>query len=208
VGPSWGEGIGRGRNLGAVLVAVVLAAGAGSRFHADHHKLLTELDGAPLVHHAIRHALAADIGPVVVVTGAIDLQLPADLAGAVRLCHNPSWADGQSSSIAVAIDAAADLGADAVVIGLGDQPGIPPTAWTCIAATETDLPIVVASYDGRRGPHPVRLHRSVWPMLSDSGDDGARTLMREHPTLVREVPCPGTAADIDTLEDVQRWKSS
>lgn len=191
-----------------MLVAAVLAAGAGSRFHGDHHKLLTELDGAPLVHHAIRHALAAGIGPVVVVTGAVDLHLPDELAGAVQLHHNPRWADGQSTSIAVAVDAAAALGADAVVIGLGDQPGIPPTAWTCVVEADTDRPIVVASYDGRRGPHPVRLHRSVWPMLSNSGDDGARTLMREHPELVHEVPCPGTAADIDTLEDVQRWKSS
>jgi CTP:molybdopterin cytidylyltransferase MocA len=190
------------------LVAVVLAAGAGSRFHGDHHKLLTELDGRPLVHHAIEHALDAAIGPVVVVTGAVDLDLPSDLARAVHLRHNPEWATGQSSSIAVAIDAAADLGADVVLIGLGDQPGIPPVAWTRIATADTDLPIVVASYDGRRGPHPVRLHRSVWPRLSDSGDDGARTLMRDHPELVHVVPCPGTAADIDTLEDVQRWKSS
>jgi CTP:molybdopterin cytidylyltransferase MocA len=48
----------------------------------------------------------------------------------------------------------------------------------------------------------------VWPLLPVTGDDGARTVMREHPELVHEVSCSGTAADIDTLEDVQRWKSS
>lgn len=190
-----------------MLVAVILAAGAGSRFHADHHKLLTDLDGRPLVHHAIEHALAADVGPVLVVTGAVGLTLPDDLS-VVRVVPNPRWVDGQSSSIAVAIASADELGADHVLIGLGDQPGIAPAAWRAVASAPADWPVVVASYDGRRGPHPVRLHRSVWPLLSTSGDDGARTLMREHPSLVHEVPCAGTAADIDTLEDVQRWKSS
>ncbi len=193
-------------------VAVILAAGAGSRFRGGHHKLTTEvtteLGSRPLVEHAIEHAVASGIGPVVVVTGAADIDLPARLAMLVTVVANPAWAEGQSGSIAVGIDAARRLGADHVVIGLGDQPGVTPEAWQAIASAPAEWPVVVASYDGRRGPHPVRLHRSVWPLLTISGDDGARTLMREHPELVYETPCAGTAADIDTLEDVQRWKSS
>lgn len=195
-----------------LVVAVVLAAGAGSRFEADHHKLATEvtteLGVRPLVEHAIEHALASEIGPVIVVTGATELQLPPQLMSQVSMVANPNWADGQSSSIAVGVDAAAGFDADLVVIGLGDQPGIAASAWQAVAAAPAEWPVVVASYDGRRGPHPVRLHRSVWPLLPASGEDGARTLMREHPALVHEIPCAGTAADVDTLEDVQRWKSS
>ena len=193
-------------------VAVVLAAGAGSRFLGDRHKLAaevtTELGTRPLVEHAIEHALAAGIGPVVVVTGAAPLALPPALAARVTVVANPAWADGQSSSIAAGIAVAADLGAEHVLVGLGDQPGVAPSAWRTVADASPEWPIVVASYDGRRGPHPVRLHRSVWPLLPVSGDDGGRTVMREHPDLVHEVSCTGTAADIDTMEDVQRWKSS
>lgn len=201
-----------------MLVAVVLAAGAGSRFHGPAHKLATpvasDVGTRQLVEHAIVHARDAGIGPVVVVTGAAELDLPAELATTVTVVRNPSWADGQHTSLAAGIDAAGSLGADAVVVGLGDQPGIPSEAWRRVALAPTDWPVVVASYDGRRGPHPVRLHRSIWPELAsahdgrDDRDDGARRWMREHPDLVHEVPCPGTAADIDTLEDVQRWKSS
>ena len=193
-------------------VAVVLAAGAGSRFLGEHHKLVTEvtteLGTRPLAEHAIEHALAAGIGPVVVVTGAAPIALAKDLTDRVTVVDNPDWADGQSSSIAVGLAVASDLGAEHVVVGLGDQPGVAPSAWRAVAHAPPEWPIVVASYDGRRGPHPVRLHRSVWPLLPVTGDDGARTVMREHPELVHEVSCSGTAADIDTLEDVQRWKSS
>jgi molybdenum cofactor cytidylyltransferase len=195
-----------------LIVAVVLAAGAGSRFRGGGHKLdaevTTELGTRPLVEHAIEHALDGRVGPVVVVTGAASLSLPEALAQRVTIVVNDEWADGQSSSIAAGIACAADLGADHVVIGLGDQPGVTSSAWHTVADAPAEWPIVVATYDGRRGPHPVRLHRSIWPLLPSTGEDGARNVMREHPALVHEVPCSGTAADIDTLEDVQRWKSS
>ncbi|MEZ5222500.1 MAG: NTP transferase domain-containing protein [Ilumatobacteraceae bacterium] len=195
----------------STVVCVVLAAGAGSRFRGDRHKLLVDIDGEPLVVRAVAHALEAGVGDVVVVSGATDVPIdPSDArwAGRVSVMANERWAEGQASSLRAGVAVADAVGADAVVVGLGDQPGVTSAAWRAVATAPADQPVVVASYDGRRGPHPVRLHRSVWPMLSDTGDDGARTLMRDHPTLVHEVPCPGTAADIDTLEDVQRWRSS
>lgn len=220
------------------LVAVVLAAGAGTRFRAHPgdtlHKLSAKLsrnasDGASaadsadppvasskrvapgasdeptVLEAAIDHALEAAIGPVVVVTGAVPDIVPERLREAVIVRHNPRWAEGQITSLHAGIDVARAVLAEAVVVGLGDQPFIDPAAWRALA--ESDAPIAVATYDGRRG-NPVRLDATVWELLPDSGDEGARALMRVRPELVREVPCTGSPADIDTAEDLRRWQSS
>jgi CTP:molybdopterin cytidylyltransferase MocA len=186
------------------VVAVLLAAGGGTRFAGATHKLLAMLDGRPVFEHAVESVLAADVGAVVVVTGGVELALP----DGVTVAHNPAWADGQATSLRAGVEAAAALGAEAVVVGLADQPFVPPAAWRAVATAPAEWPIVVAAYDGRRGPNPVRLARSMWPSLPMSGDEGARSLIRGNPSLVREVPCSGSAADIDTLEDLNRWTSS
>ena len=119
--------------------------------------------------------------------------------------HNPAWEAGQAGSLQLAIAAATEHGSEFVVVGLADQPFVPSSAWQAVASADPALAIVVATYDGIRGPNPVRLHRSVWPLLPSEGDEGARPLMRLHPEWVHEVACEGSAADIDTLEDLGSW---
>ena len=192
-------------------VVVLLAAGAGSRFHGDVHKLSAIFhrsdDGADptVIERSLASALAADIGPVVVITGAVADVVPAHLAGLVTVRHNERWHEGQITSLHAGIDVARSLGATTVVVGLADQPFIDPSGWRSVA--EADGPIVVATYDGRRA-NPVKLDAEVWDLLPDTGDEGARALMRVRPELVREVACSGSPADIDTTEDLRRWQNN
>ena len=186
------------------VLAVVLAAGGGSRFAGSGHKLLVQRDGRTVVEHAVDAAREA-LGEVLVVTGAARLPDAVTTAPGVRVIHNPGWAEGQATSLATAITfAAADDTIDAVVVGLGDQPDITADAWRRVASSAA--PIAIATYDGRRR-NPVRLHRSVWPLLPTTGDEGARAVTRLRAELVEEVPCNGSPDDIDTMEDVLRWQS-
>jgi molybdenum cofactor cytidylyltransferase len=182
--------------------AVLLAAGGGTRFVGSTHKLLAVLDGVPVFRRALGHLLEAGFDDVVVVTGAVDLDIGDP---GVTVVHNAQWVDGQAGSLQLAIAAAARTGAEFVVVGLADQPFIPASAWRAIATAESSAPIVVATYNGLRGPNPVRLHRSVWSHLPTNGDEGARPVMRLHPEWIDEVACEGSAADIDTLEDLGSW---
>lgn len=182
---------------------VVLAAGGGTRFAGPDHKLLTALHGTTVIEHAVAHALDGASGPVLVVTGAVDVP-DAVRTGGAMVEHNERWAEGQATSLQVAVAVARRLGIDAIVVGLGDQPFIEPAAWRAVESSVA--PIAIGTYDGRPR-NPVRLQRSVWDDLPTSGDEGARVLARMRPELVEQVPCPGTPADIDTLADLHRWQT-
>jgi CTP:molybdopterin cytidylyltransferase MocA len=152
-----------------------------------------------LVAWAIEHVSAAGFDEVIVVVGAVDL---SKVLGTVVVVNNPEWASGQASSLHVGIAAAEQRGHEVVVVGLGDQPFVPPSAWVAVA--NADSPIAVASFAGQRTP-PVRLARGVWPLLPTGGDVGARELMSARPDLVIEIACDGEPQDIDTVEDLARW---
>jgi len=182
---------------GPKTAAVVLAAGGGTRFEGTTHKLLAPFHGRPLVCWAVDHALASNIGPLAVVTGAVDLA--TILPPGITVLANPRWAEGQATSLRAALTWADQIAVDAVVIGLGDQPLIPASAWIAVASARA--PIATANFAGLRCP-PVRLHRSVWALTPDTGDSGARTVMERFPHLVSDVVCSGDPFDVDTAADL------
>ena len=179
---------------------VLLAAGGGSRFGGSHHKLLTSVAGKTVYEWALQSALAANIGPVAVVWGSVEL--PRHKAPeAVTYLHNEEWATGMASSVQRALQWANERGLQSVVIGLGDQPCIPPSAWTAVAHSTS--PLAVATYAGVRA-NPVKLHAEFFALVPKTGDEGARSLLRSHPELVAEVPCTGSGIDVDHVEDIER----
>ena len=187
--------------------AVLLAAGGGTRFAGEQHKLRAAFRGRPLVSWALAAAAEAVassgvLAELAVVTGAEDLG--GLIPPGVTVIANPGWADGQATSLQAGLAWAAERGHDAAVIGLADQPLVPTSAWVAVAVAPDEAPIAVATYDGQRR-HPVRLHRSVWPLLPVTGDVGARELMGRRPDLVWEVACEGQPVDVDTVEDLHRW---
>ena len=182
------------------IAAIVLAAGAGTRFAGDTHKLRAPFRGLTVVQHALGAALEASLDATYIVTGAVELR---DLIpDGVILVENHSWELGQATSLRAGVYIAENDGHDAVVIGLGDQPLVGSESWRAVAEADGDL--VTAVYRGRRSP-PVKLGAAIWPLLPSSGDAGARMLMQMRPEQVREVSCAGESVDFDTVQDLEAW---
>ena len=165
-----------------MIAAVILAAGAASRFGSPKQRLLL-----PRVLERVR---ASGVDETVVVAGAYALESEA------RVVQCDDWERGPGASLRCGLEA---LGPDveAAVVVLADGPRLSPAAIDRVVAAwrTTGAEILAASYGGDRG-HPVLLARRAWGAVPD---EGAREL---EPLL---VPCDdlGSPGDVDSADE---WK--
>ncbi len=182
---------------------VLLAAGRGTRFGASP-KLLSLLDGKPLVRHAAEAAVAADLGPVVAVLGHAGGEVRAALAGLpLTLVDNPDYAKGLSTSLQAGLGALPDDVTAAFVL-LGDMPRVGPLLLVRLAEAFRAAPVapsaVVPVRDGQRG-NPVLLNRRLLSLnlAALTGDRGAGPLLaRRDDVLDLPVAEAGVLIDVDT----------
>jgi molybdenum cofactor cytidylyltransferase len=185
-----------------VIGGLVLAAGEGRRFGGS--KLTAELDGRPLIDHAVEAMLAVPaIERVVVVLGAHaeHVAASADLAG-VETVICAEWRHGISASLRAGVRALADP--DAIVVTLADLPFITPQVIaTIVDQVDARAPAARATYDGRPG-HPVLIKRQLFQAVEElRGDAGARDLLTG--AGVRTLECGHLCRpnDIDTPDDLE-----
>ena len=195
------------------VAGVLLAAGEGSRF--GQPKALVKLNGQTLAERGVGLLRAGGADPILVVTGAV----PLELAGTLTV-DNPQWRTGMGSSLRAAlqtlteVDPGPEIGPEigtavgAVVVALADQPLVGAEAIArLIAAYRGGASVAVAAYHGQPR-NPVLLAREHWPevIATATGDQGARTFLRTRPELVTLVECGDTGRpdDIDTPADLAR----
>jgi CTP:molybdopterin cytidylyltransferase MocA len=161
--------------------AVVLAAGASSRFGSPKQRLLVE--------PVLERVRASAVDDALVVTGAHELDASA------RTVHCPDWERGPGASLRCGL-ATLPAEAEAAVVVLGDGPDIDPRAidrvierWRAERAA-----VVAATYGGIR-LHPVLLARETWPQIPDEGARGLDAVL---------VSCDdlGSPGDVDFADDV------
>ena len=188
--------------------AVILAAGAGSRFGGD--KLLAPLDGRPLIRHVIDAAGAAGLDPIVIVVPPSGRLAQLDLAPA-RSVENPTPQEGISESVRLglrALDTDASHPVDAAIILPGDQPSVRPAVIAALieaADRSPRTPFVVPRYAADGAPNPVLARRSIWRLADELvGDHGFGRVLATHEELVRTVRVDGANPDVDTPDDLAR----
>ena len=183
------------------ITSIILAAGASKRM--GRPKMLLPYRSGTVLSSAVAPHLEAGVGRVIVVLGhrADEVRSAAGLPADPRLTLvvNVDWAEGMASSIRRGLDECGD--AKAVLLALGDQPGVDADRVKALLSAWTPDVRLVVPVHGDRGSHPVLFARSLFPELRDlRGDVGAREVVRRHWAEAVRVPAPALA-DVDTEED-------
>jgi molybdenum cofactor cytidylyltransferase len=193
----------QGPRIGAVL----LAAGQSRRMGGPN-KLLSEIDGVPMVAHVARRLLASRARPIVAVLGNQAESVCAVLGKLpVERVSNPEFAEGLSTSLKRGI-AALPSDLDGALICLGDMPLISGRHIDRLIAAFNPLEgraVIVPTRNGKRG-NPVLWAKRFFPEMSElAGDVGAKHLIGEHAELVAEIEMDDDAIfiDIDTPEALE-----
>jgi nicotine blue oxidoreductase len=165
-----------------VIAAVVLAAGASTRFGSPKQAVLLE----PVVR---RVRESREISDVVVVLGA------HDVATSARVVECPEWELGPGASLRCGLAALGDE-VDAAVVVLGDGPGIDPRAIDRVVAAWRDGAgtRVAATYGGVR-LHPLLLARNAWNEIPEAG-------MRALPAALVACDDLNPPGDVDFADQV------
>ena len=161
--------------------AVVLAAGASTRFGSPKQRVLLE--------PVLARVRGSSVDGVVVVLGAHELEV------STTTVHCPDWERGPGASLRCGFEALPPE-AEAAVVVLGDGPNLNPEAIDRVIATWRDdkAEIVAATYQGVR-LHPVLLARSAWPRVPD---EGAKTL----DAVLVSCDDLGPPGDVDFADEV------
>jgi CTP:molybdopterin cytidylyltransferase MocA len=167
-----------------VIAAVVLAAGAATRFGSPKQRLLL-----PEVLDRVHRAASVD--DVVVVLGAYDVETDS------RIVRCEDWDRGPGASLRCGL-AALPPEAEAAVVVLADGPDLDPRAIDRVVASwrEEGGPAVAASYRGIR-LHPLLLSRAAWASVPDEGARGVQARL----VVCDDLAAPG---DVDTVDQLPR----
>ncbi|HSC95456.1 MAG TPA: nucleotidyltransferase family protein [Burkholderiales bacterium] len=185
-----------------LIAAILLAAGAGTRFGGE--KLQHPLDdGVAIAAHAARNLLAATPDVIAVVRwGDFPLYDMLEQEGC-QVTMFQRAERGMGASLAHGVAQA--RGADGWVVALADMPRIQPaTIRSVISALQEGALIAAPVYKGERG-HPVGFGSALREeLLALDGDQGARALLERHRDTVQLIECddPGILVDIDRKSDL------
>jgi CTP:molybdopterin cytidylyltransferase MocA len=167
-----------------LIAAVVLAAGAGTRFGGPKQRLLL-----PRVLERLRQS---PVDEIVVVAGAYALDAPG-----ARVVDCLEWERGPGASLRCGL-AALRPETEAAVVVLADGPNLVPEAVErVLAAWRGGLGEVVAAAYGDERSHPVLIARSAWADIPDEG-------MRALPAALVSCDDVGAPGDVDTADDIGR----
>jgi molybdopterin-guanine dinucleotide biosynthesis protein A len=191
------------------VTGIVLAGGRSSRFGSD--KLAAELDGRPLLHHAIEAVAAVAPEVIVVAAPGVEPPIPVALETRVRVVHDPQPFGGPLVGLMAALSV---VERSIVLVVGGDMPQLVPAVLSRLVATVgPDRRAVLLEVPGRLQPLPMALDvaaaLAARMAILDRGGRSLRELLRElgavsipAPVWLSLDPAGVTIVDIDRPGDL------
>ena len=197
--------------------AIVLAAGAGTRFGADTPKLLAPWKGRPLIESVLATLASAQAEGLV---SEVFVVYPPEQPTIGTLAHEagfdavlvsrsrPAISETIKAGM-VTMTAMHDLrGVSGVLLVLGDQPKLSVEAIRAVIGRAGGSPAALVRPRYADAPdepgHPVLVGRVHFGLLeATEGDHGLDAVVKQQGREWRYVDLPGNNPDVDTPEDLK-----
>ena len=193
---------------GAELHAVILAAGASTRFGSP--KQLVRVGGSPVLHQLIANAAFIAGRSITVVLGAYAREIaPALRQSAASVVVNRDWQEGLASSIRMAVESAPPR-CEGLLLLLADQIAVTADDLKHLYAAWKRHPILIAAalYDGAPGLPAIFPSWTFPGLLELRGDRDPRQVIRRNIDQLVRIPMPNAGVNLDTPEDLLSLEES
>jgi len=185
------------------LVCILMAAGAGKRFGSN--KLVALYEGKPLYERAMDAIPAEKLDRVIVVTGCEDILAEAEERG-FETVLNDRPEDGVSLTIRLGLARAMELGADAAMFMVCDQPRLTRgSVAKLIDAFRADPDRIALMADGSRRGNPAIFPEAYFGELCDLPEDAGGSLVicrHEDRLTLHQIGDPRELVDVDRREQL------
>ncbi len=187
------------------IACLLLAAGNSSRFGGK--KQLAIIDGQPMIVHTLNQLKRLFREDVCIVTGAYADDISPYIADEAHVIVHDGWASGMGSSIVEGVRAICDQKSYAgIMVAVVDQVELCSNDYQRLLDRFDGNNIVASEYNAVVGVPAIFPQRYYEQLLELEGEHGARKIIRQYLHQVTTVVMPNAVMDIDTKQDLMRFK--
>ena len=196
-----------------MISAIILAAGLSSRMHGEN-KLGKEINGIPLINHAIKNILGSTVNEIIIVVGYEEdiLKSLIEKNKKIKVIYNKDYKSGVASSIKIGIKNISTK-TEAFFISLGDMPNVNQNIYNKLIKVRDKYnkklkikykkEIIIPTYQGKNG-NPILFSKYMKDkIMKIEGDVGTKSLVELYMNKILKVPFKnnGIILDFDKPED-------
>jgi molybdenum cofactor cytidylyltransferase len=190
---------------------IILAAGNSSRM--GQSKQLLKIGEENLLQHSVKTAMDAGIEKVVVVLGADDKAHAQSIEQfPVSVVVNDKWQSGMGSSLKAGLNflLTNSPAISGVIVMVCDQPLVTSKHIESLLAIhhKKGKPLVASRYSNTYGVPALFTKKYFNQILALGDNEGAKKIIMTHEKDLALMDLPEAAVDLDTMEDVQKFKAT